>query len=169
MTRPLPSRLAGRPPCRPLESRPLAPQPVKKLLSILLDTAWGPVTLWALAATLFVASVTLDVVCFDFHPLGFLLPFVLFVLPATVVAIAAFVRSIVLRHWGRAILQLGWGFTAFGYACIALLFVPCLALEIKYPMSGPPPLPSRSTPSSPSTPVLPGAPRAAPLPCPTNN
>ena len=106
---------------------------MKKLLHILFDTVWGPVGLWALAATLFVATVRIDIFCFELHPLGILLPFALFVLPATVVAMAAFVRSLVLRHWGRAILQLGWGATVFGYACLAMLFTLGWAMDIEHP------------------------------------
>ena len=134
---------------------------MKRLFHILFDTVWGPVALWALAATIFVATVTIDLFDFEFHPLAILLPFVLFVLPATVIAISAFVRSIVLRHWGRAILQLGWGVTAFGYACLAMIFTLFWIADIKYPMpsaplhhspSNPPPssFPSQSSSSSPS-------------------
>ena len=106
---------------------------MKKLFHILFDTVWGPVALWALATTIFMPTVTIDLCCSDSHPLVILFAFVLFVLPATVIAIAAFVRSIVLRHWGRAILQLGWGVTAFGYACLAMIFTLGWAMDIEHP------------------------------------
>ena len=71
---------------------------MKKLFHILFDTAWGPAVAWLVVSVLACLAFTL------LQTSNFLV--VLPVLLAALVVLAAFVLSLVRRHWLRALLQL---------------------------------------------------------------